>query len=576
VDKRILALAIGLAGASVLMTSRANAAQASVDALSDVQHGHGAPSQHRQQPSTGAPTTSEALGGTLTLDEALVENRKPKSESSITQMEDELTSFPETNPYALIGYDQKQWLLSEESTKQQQDEKKEEDFERLVELGALLNLFNHTEFAYGAPSSIPSGPLGSRTHLLGDGLGLRKTWAEKGLFVDFWTTTFYQGVSGAVGPTGGWLQTATVDLTLSTEMAGLWPGGFFHVGVDSKFGNSANPAAGSFSPVNYAATFPVVQEGNYILPTEYYLFQTLGTDKLVAIFGKATGINFADLSIFAGNKDTQFMNVSLNNNLMLGAFIPWVSTWYGGLVWQVTPDFQSVSVAIDPNGSAENFADNFFKDIVIAQQFTFKWGGDSLPGSLVLGGLWSSKDSTDFSDPVSFTTDGELNFQTSINTTSSASMAWLTFDQYFTRLEPSEYEKEPFFYNPRGAGLFGRFGIGPENSNLVSWTASLGFGAKGVIPGRLYDEFGLGWYYLNFSQGTIDSLQRISRLRSLLDDAGEPRNIGDEQGIEFYYNFALTPSTRLSFDLQYIFNPALSAQDRDGVLVLGSRLNITY
>ena len=103
-----------------------------------------------------------------------------------------------------------------------------------------------------------------------------------------------------------------------------------HAGVDSKFGNSANPAAGTFSPVNYAATFPVQQEGNYILPTEYYLFQTLGTDKLVAIVGKATGINFADLSIFAGNKDAQFMNVSLNNNLMLGAFIPWVSTWYGG------------------------------------------------------------------------------------------------------------------------------------------------------------------------------------------------------------------------------------------------------
>jgi porin len=261
---------------------------------------------------------------------------------------------------------------------------------------------------------------------------------------------------------------------------------------------------------------------------------------------------------------------------MLGAFIPWVSTWYGGLVWQVTPNFQSVSVAIDPNGSAENFADDFFKDVVIAQQFTFKWGADSLPGNLVLGALWSSKDSTDFSDPDSFTTDGEINFQTSLNTTNSASMAWLTFDQYFTRLEPDENEKEPFFYNPRGAGLFGRFGIGPEDSNLVSWTASLGLGAKGVIPGRLYDEFGLGWFYLNFSQGTIDSLQRISMLRSLLNEAGEPRNIGNEQGIEFYYTFALTPSTRLSFDLQYIFNPALSPQDRDGVLVLGSRLNITF
>jgi porin len=155
-------------------------------------------------------------------------------------------------------------------------------------------------------------------------------------------------------------------------------------------------------------------------------------------------------------------------------------------------------------------------------------------------------------------------------------MAWITFDQYFTRIKPSEADNEVFFYNPRGAGFFGRFGIGPEDSNLVSWTVSLGFGAKGVIPGRIYDEFGLGWYYLNFSQGIVESLQNISKLKSLLSDTGDSRNIGDEQGIEFYYDFALTPSSRLSFDLQYIFNPALSRQDRDGVLVLGSRLNITF
>ena len=180
-------MAISLAGASFLGTSRAIAAQVSVDGQSESRHGH------------GPPRTSEALGGAITLEEALLENRQIKAESPNTQMKDETASFPATNSYGLLGYDQKQLLISKESNKQQQEQKGEKDFEKLIELGALLGLFHHTEFAYGAPSSDTSGSLDSRTHLLGDALGLRKTWAEKGLFIDFWSTTFYQGVSGAEG-----------------------------------------------------------------------------------------------------------------------------------------------------------------------------------------------------------------------------------------------------------------------------------------------------------------------------------------------------------------------------------------
>ena len=457
------------------------------------------------------------------------------------------------------------------------DEKDQEAFMRLVELGAALNLFHHTETPYGAPSSTTQGPINARTHLLGDWGGLRKSLAQKGVLVDLWTTSFYQGIAEGSTNNSGWLQTAELDITLSTDIAGLWPGGFLHFGVDAKFGDSLNPDAGAFSPVNYAGFFPVYEEGDFVYPTEYYLFQTLGSNNLVAVVGKATPINFADLNVFAGNKNTQFMNTSFNNNPMLGAFVPPASTWVAALVWQINPNIQSSTVAIDPNGAADNFADKFFDDVTVAQQFAFKWGQDKLPGSILIGGLWSSKDSVNFANPADIRrrlVDGQLSFTSSFNKSSDGSMAYLTFDQYLWRLPDSSIDENLFFYNPRGFGIFGRLGIGPEDSNLVSRFVSLGFGGNGAIPGRPYDNFGLGWYYLGFSDGIIDSLQKVSNIAALKRRDGSPKDVKNEAGVELFYTFAITPAVSLTADLQYIFNPLLSSSD--GELVLGGRLNITF
>ncbi|WP_221638159.1 carbohydrate porin [Synechococcus sp. BSF8S] len=471
----------------------------------------------------------------------------------------------------LAGFAGSQPLLITESKSREAEAEAEE--EQLFALGALIGTFHSSEFPYGAPSSVDDAGFWGNTQLLGDWGGLRKSLAENGIFIDLTATTFYQSVSNSTNPGGDWLETAAFNMTISTEAMGLWPGGFIHAGVDSKFGDSANVRAGSFSPVNYSATFPVQQEGDYVLPTEYYLFQELGSPKLVAILGKATGINFADLNIFASNRKYQFNNTALNNNMMLGAFIPWQSTWYGGLVWQATPSLQSVTVAVDPNGSAENFADDFFKDVTIAQQFTYRWGQTDLPGSLIVGGLWSSKESFDFADPTSFAADGEIRFGDALNSSDGGSMFWLTFDQYFYRVPENRLDPDLTFYTPRGVGVFARFGAGPDSSNLIRRFASLGMGGKGMISGRPYDEFGFGWYYLDFSRGTVESLQNVSRIKSLLTGS-EPRDFENEQGVEFYYNFAITPAMRLTFDAQYIFNPFLSSND--GSLVIGSRLQLAF
>ena len=52
-------------------------------------------------------------------------------------------------------------------------------------------------------------------------------------------------------------------------------------------------------------------------------------------------------------------------------------------------------------------------------------------------------------------------------------------------------------------------------------------------------------------------------------------NPGLERIIEAYYSYALTPSTRLTFDYQFIANPAYN-KDRGPVSVFGGRVHTQF
>jgi carbohydrate-selective porin OprB len=50
--------------------------------------------------------------------------------------------------------------------------------------------------------------------------------------------------------------------------------------------------------------------------------------------------------------------------------------------------------------------------------------------------------------------------------------------------------------------------------------------------------------------------------------------LGDEVGVEAFYNFAITPALQLSFDVQWIPNPG--KQSSDDAVILGTRLNMRF
>ena len=88
-----------------------------------------------------------------------------------------------------------------------------------------------------------------------------------------------------------------------------------------------------------------------------------------------------------------------------------------------------------------------------------------------------------------------------------------------------------------------RLGRQPERAALVAPRRHRRQAAW--CPGRSRDNWGIGYYYDGFSQDLKDALAPAVTLRN-------------EQGLELFYNFALTPWSVLGFDLQVI-RPALAS-----------------
>ncbi|MGK7910430.1 MAG: carbohydrate porin [Synechococcus sp.] len=438
-------------------------------------------------------------------------------------------------------------------------------------------LLRHNQFVFGTPTT-SAGDITSRTQITGDWNGVRQQAVDRGVFFDVYSTTIFQGSFASDGDSEfGVSEHLDAYLNLDSGRLGWWPGGILQFTFQGKFGNDINAETGVLSPVNTAANWPIPDEDNVALVTEYYLTQFLHP-QLLGIVGKFNPTSFADNNTFANDYRYQFQNFSLNNNLMLGGFVPEI-TWGAALAWQTTPWLAISTAVLDPNTSAENFADDFFDDITVSQEFAFKYSVSERPGNFRLGWLYNDREKIDLTDPVSLIGgDGILDFRDPFQTEDGSFMVYANFDQYFFTIDPiptstqdSEGPQSPFFASPRGLGAFGRIGFGPANTNIVNLFASAGIGGKGLIPGRPYDEFGLGWYQLNFSNDFEDTLNDSVFLTFL--NRGE-FDLKPENGIEIYYNAAITPAIQFTADAQLILEPGLSRDDT--VLVTGGRLQLNF
>ena len=87
-----------------------------------------------------------------------------------------------------------------------------------------------------------------------------------------------------------------------------------------------------------------------------------------------------------------------------------------------------------------------------------------------------------------------------------------------------------------------------------------GIGGTAPFSSRPHDSFGIGYFYVNFSDDLQSSLNPLVTFQ-------------DEQGVEAFYNCALRDWLLLSADVQYV-NPALG--DIPKAFVGGLRATIRF
>jgi porin len=402
-------------------------------------------------------------------------------------------------------------------------------------LAGLLGIFLCPQAgAEEAAAKSYTGDLFSRSTLTGGWGGTRDELAEKGVTFDASVTQIGQGVIDG-GKNGAWQYGGRGDLTghLDTGKLGLWPGGFLTAELEGNWNESVNGKTGALMPANTNQLFPLPADNNVALPN--LSFAQFLSHYAGVTFGKFQTITTGDMNEFAhGKGDRQFFNIAFNIN-PVALIVPYSTLGAGAIVLPTADPHQAVVsfLVLSATGKASTDGFDDLNGAIFAGSGRVRTGFFGLTGHQLLGALYASKRYTSLDQRLGFIIQNDR-LQTSEDTWA----VFYNFDQFL-------YETAPD--SGKGIGLFGRFGASEGNPNPVQYAYSAGVGAKGLIPGRDLDQFGLGYYYNAINNPTFQ-LPRSTRAF-----------LRDEWGFEAYYNVAITPWLLLTPDIQVI-GPAQKQQ----------------
>jgi porin len=417
----------------------------------------------------------------------------------------------------------------------------------------------------GAPAEKPappptqpdySGSLLDRTTLTGDWFGLRNTLAEKGITLDATLTQVTQGIVRG-GTNSGWQYGGRDDFTLNidTGKLGLWPGGFFNAEAEHNFEDSVNSFPRAIMPVNGTMIFPSPNEGSLNIPA--LNFTQFVCEYLGFTAGKYDTMS-GDANAFAhGKGDTQFMNLAMNINPVVFLTSPYSTLGAGAIVLPTKdPNAAIVSfLVMSADGQANTSGLNDLRSdaMTTAGEGRVRTDFFGLTGHQLVGATYANKTYTSLNQDAR-----DLIQNRALTAENHSWSLYYNFDQYLY---------QPTKDVDKGIGIFGRYGIADSASNPVMRFYSAGVGGKGIVPLRPNDTFGIGGYYINISNPSLTILRRTVSL------------LGDEEGLEAYYNIALTKWFILTPDIQFI-GPAqqrtVNGSSIGSSTILGLRLQMVF
>ena len=380
-------------------------------------------------------------------------------------------------------------------------------------------------------SAPPTGWL-ERDTLTGDWGGVRPWLEERGITLKPRLTQFYQGMPSGDGA-HGFEYGGKADLLLNADLSklGFWRGLSLTVHGEYNFGESVNGRGGTLMPVNTALQFPGIEGSDAYDLSAVYFGQTFG-DSVSLIAGKISIIDYCISKPFMGGVGID----SFWNLVFTAPPSGTVPAYFLGAILTVKTEPATYGLWVyDPNSALNKSGlDDPFEDgVTIRGSVSFPVTIAGRSGHQGFSASYSTKNGKDW----------EAEDDTALLFTSSATKSdrWYvayTFDNWLYQSEENPKE---------GFGIFGQFAISDGNPNWLHWLAFGGFGGTGLIPGRSLDNWGIGYYYAAPADGLKDM------------NAPFPR-IQDEQGLEIFYNFAVTPWLVLGADLQ-IIKPGLANND---------------
>ena len=457
-----------------------------------------------------------------------------------------------------------------------------------LRLAVLAALFSTSLPALAMPEAIPEtwgGDFATRPRLTGDWGGLRDDMARKGIVLDvdaYWTPqTITSGGRDSGGSSWG---NAIVALTVDTGKLGLWPGGFFKVQTISSFGNNLLYDSGAMIPANEFWMLPTTKPDTGIQELTYTQFFS---PQFGLQLGKINSI--APTNQFHGDYRTGFLNTALNLPLV-AALVP-LSAYGASALYLPSHDVTVAGMVLDPNGTImDDSLNNAFSDGVMALlSGDLKVKPFGLPGHQNVTLAWSNKERPSLIQDPSNLARSLLTARYPLLGNPGPVLVDILEQHAPALLVPTQplntenktwaavYSFEQYLWQPegeskRGLGTFFSFGLSDGKANPVKYSYSLGLVGKGIVPGRPYDEFGIGWALTEFSDNFVPYMRDTFNL-----------GLNRESAVEVYYNFAVTPWLSISPSYQYI-SPALDkVQDGNGnfktldnTQLLGVRVGVRF
>lgn len=417
-----------------------------------------------------------------------------------------------------------------------------------IDRGMIIGLFGSLMGASGGLAAADTAAVGwgDRPTLTGDLFGQGPALRDRGVSLRGSTTHFLQGLAAGEGRQE-WELGGKLDGFLDVDVAKLggWNGLSLHSHAELNYGEALTSPGGSFLPTNVGMGFPGSESASGDLAL--FLAQQLpGGVRVMA--GKISTVDLYS----AGREFSGGRGVERFQHLEFAAPASGItpSMILGGIVSVATDPAKLTLMVYDPDSKiGQTGFDRPFEK------------GTSLNGSVELGGsllgrtsrhifsaAYSTQDGVDFDDIP------DLVLPRSTPPGNRDNRWFLSY-----ALEQTLWRDEAV--PSRAVGLFGQAAISDGNPNPIAWSALLGVGGTGMIPGRERDRLGLGVFCLGFSDS----------LKEGLDSVGIP--IRNEVGIEAFYNLAITPWLHVTGDIQLIRPPQTGA---DTAVIAGARAQVVF